>query len=100
MTRRIESFRDFESPYSHLAFTQRREMEADIALAARSAEEADAVRLALAPETFAQLEGNTKEAAGRSVFGSPTIFVGDMMLFGNDRLDFVREHLARLEQAA
>jgi 2-hydroxychromene-2-carboxylate isomerase len=34
------------------------------------------------------------------VFGSPTMFVGDAMFFGNDRLDFVREHLAREEQAA
>ena len=34
------------------------------------------------------------------MFGSPTIFVGDTMFFGNDRLDFVREELARLEEAA
>lgn len=53
-----------------------------------------------APDIAAQLEANTKEAAERGVFGSPTIFVGDAMFFGNDRLDFVREHLARLEQAA
>lgn len=53
-----------------------------------------------APEVIAQLEGNTDEAAERGVFGSPTIFVGDTMFFGNDRLDFVREELARLEKAA
>jgi 2-hydroxychromene-2-carboxylate isomerase len=28
------------------------------------------------------------------VFGAPTFFVGDAMLFGNDRLDFVRDQLA------
>lgn len=53
-----------------------------------------------APETIAQLDANTREAAERGVFGSPTMFVGDAMFFGNDRLDFVREHLAHLEQAA
>jgi 2-hydroxychromene-2-carboxylate isomerase len=27
------------------------------------------------------------------VFGAPTIFVGDQMFFGQDRMDFVREAL-------
>jgi 2-hydroxychromene-2-carboxylate isomerase len=49
---------------------------------------------------IAQLDANTDEAAERGVFGSPTILVGDAMFFGNDRLDFVREELARLEEAA
>ena len=52
------------------------------------------------PDVIAQLDANTDEAAERGVFGSPTIFVGDTMFFGNDRLDFVREELARLEKAA
>lgn len=53
-----------------------------------------------APETAAQLEVNTDEAVERGVFGSPTIFVGDAMFFGNDRIEFVREELARLEHGA
>ena len=53
-----------------------------------------------APETFAALSANTDEAVSRDVFGSPTIFVGDTMFFGNDRLDFVAEELARLKAAA
>jgi 2-hydroxychromene-2-carboxylate isomerase len=28
------------------------------------------------------------------VFGAPTVFVGDQMFWGQDRLDFVREALA------
>ncbi|MNL22288.1 2-hydroxychromene-2-carboxylate isomerase [compost metagenome] len=52
------------------------------------------------PEVVAQLDANTNEAAERGVFGSPTIFVGDAMFFGNDRLDFVREELTRLEELA
>ena len=51
-------------------------------------------------EKAAQLDANTDEAAERGVFGSPTVFVGEAMFFGNDRLEFVREELARLEEAA
>jgi 2-hydroxychromene-2-carboxylate isomerase len=29
------------------------------------------------------------------VFGAPTMFVGEQMFFGQDRLDFVREALRR-----
>lgn len=53
-----------------------------------------------APDVLAQLDANTAEAVERGVFGSPTILVGATMFFGNDRLDFVREELARLEEAA
>lgn len=53
-----------------------------------------------AAETIAQLDANTDEAVERGVFGSPSIFVGDTMFFGNDRIDFVREALADLEKAA
>jgi 2-hydroxychromene-2-carboxylate isomerase len=42
---------------------------------------------------IAQLEAETNAAAERGVFGAPTIFVGDQMFFGNDRLDFVVEAL-------
>jgi len=47
------------------------------------------------PEIVAALESNTIEAAERGVFGSPTLFFGEQMFFGNDRLDFLREALAR-----
>jgi 2-hydroxychromene-2-carboxylate isomerase len=50
-------------------------------------------------ETIDALEANCKEAAQRGVFGSPTILIGDAMFFGNDRLDFVREHLAAARTA-
>lgn len=42
----------------------------------------------------AALRANTDEAVSRGVFGAPTMFVGDEMYFGQDRLDFVREALA------
>ena len=41
------------------------------------------------------LKANTEEAIRRGAFGAPTMFVGDEMYFGQDRLDFVREALVR-----
>ena len=38
-----------------------------------------------------QLKANTDELIGRGGFGSPTMFVGDDMYFGNDRLSLLRE---------
>lgn len=40
-----------------------------------------------------KLATNTAEAAERGVFGSPTIFIGDEMFFGNDRFGFVADAL-------
>jgi len=37
----------------------------------------------------AKLEKSTNAAAERGIFGSPTMFVGGEMFFGNDRLDFM-----------
>lgn len=42
----------------------------------------------------AALKANTEEAVARGVFGAPTVFLGETMFFGQDRLDFVRESLA------
>jgi 2-hydroxychromene-2-carboxylate isomerase len=39
------------------------------------------------------LDAATDAAAERGVFGAPSMFVGEQMFFGNDRLDFVRASL-------
>ena len=44
-------------------------------------------------EVKARLVATTEEAVARGVFGAPTVFVGEQMFFGQDRLDFVREAL-------
>ena len=44
-------------------------------------------------EVKAKLIALTGEAVKRGVFGAPTMFVGNEMFFGQDRLDFVREAL-------
>lgn len=41
----------------------------------------------------ARLKETTDEAIARGVFGAPTMFVGDEMFFGQDRLEWVREAL-------
>lgn len=46
------------------------------------------------PEIKDALIAATAEAAGRGVFGAPTFFIGEEMFFGQDRLDFIEEHLA------
>ena len=40
-----------------------------------------------------KLREETIEAAKRGAFGAPTIFVGDKMFWGNDRLIFLEEYL-------
>lgn len=42
----------------------------------------------------AALIANTDEAVARGVFGAPSFFVGEQLLFGQDRLEFVRAALA------
>lgn len=46
------------------------------------------------PDVKAQLRATTDEAVERGIYGAPTMFVGDEMFFGQDRLDFVEEALS------
>ncbi len=45
------------------------------------------------PQNKQRLIDNTEQAVARGVFGVPTLFIGDDMYFGQDRLDFVEECL-------
>ena len=47
------------------------------------------------PAVKQQLKKNTEDAVARGVFGAPTFFVGEEMHWGQDRLAFVAEALAR-----
>ena len=40
-----------------------------------------------------KLRADTEEAVNRGAFGAPTMFVGEEMHWGQDRLDFVKESL-------
>ncbi len=55
---------------------------------------AQIVALAGEGEVKGGLRASTEEAVARGVFGAPTMFVGDQMFFGQDRLHFVRDALA------
>jgi 2-hydroxychromene-2-carboxylate isomerase len=63
-------------------------------LSARGLPAAEMIAAAGRPEAAAALVAVTEAAAARGVFGSPTIFVGEEMFFGNDRFEFVRDALA------
>ncbi len=52
------------------------------------------------PENHAVLENNAAEARDRGVFGVPTFIVGEEFFWGNDRLDFLRDHLRALRLTA
>jgi 2-hydroxychromene-2-carboxylate isomerase len=47
--------------------------------------------MAVDPQIKGLLRDWTDEAVERGAFGAPTFFVGDEMVFGNDRLHFVEE---------
>lgn len=53
------------------------------------------VALANDPEVKDALKADTESAVARGVFGAPSFFVGDDLFWGQDRLDFVDEALAR-----
>jgi 2-hydroxychromene-2-carboxylate isomerase len=56
-----------------------------------------ALRAALDDFTLlARLQENWQEAETLGVIGVPSFVVGDQIFWGNDRLDFLEEHLAEL----
>lgn len=63
---------------------------------ARAGVDADALLAAIAaPAIKDALRANTEELIARGGFGTPTFFVGDDMVFGNDHLPLVRAALQR-----
>jgi 2-hydroxychromene-2-carboxylate isomerase len=54
---------------------------------------AELVALSSHDDVKGRLKDVTEEAIARGVFGAPTMFVGDQMFFGQDRLDWVRDAL-------
>ncbi|HET8871347.1 MAG TPA: 2-hydroxychromene-2-carboxylate isomerase [Aquabacterium sp.] len=53
----------------------------------------EVMQLASQEDVKEALKATTEEAVSRMVFGAPTMFVGQEMFFGQDRLDFVRQAL-------
>jgi 2-hydroxychromene-2-carboxylate isomerase len=63
-------------------------------LQAASFDPAAVLALAGQQDVKDRLKADTQEAVARGVFGAPTMFVGDQMFWGQDRLDCVREELS------
>lgn len=62
-------------------------------LNAKGIDSASLLALSQEAEIKQQLVDNTEQAVARGVFGAPTMFIGDDMFFGQDRLDFIEEKL-------
>jgi 2-hydroxychromene-2-carboxylate isomerase len=63
-------------------------------LSAAGFDPAALLALCAEPEVKEALKARTDAAVQRGIFGAPTMFVGEQMFWGQDRLDFVREALA------
>ena len=57
-------------------------------------------RLAESDSTKALLAAETDSGVARGVFGTPTVFVGEEMFWGKDRMEFNEDELARRAAAA
>jgi len=62
-------------------------------LSAAGLDAAALLALSQDPGIKAELISATEAAVARGVFGAPTLFMGEEMFFGQDRLDFVEEAL-------
>ncbi|MGH8597219.1 MAG: 2-hydroxychromene-2-carboxylate isomerase [Gammaproteobacteria bacterium] len=51
------------------------------------------------PQNQQRLTANWEEAQSRGVIGVPTFVIDDQIFWGNDRIDFVLEHLTELRLA-
>ncbi len=51
------------------------------------------------PANRARLDAHWREAQAKGVVGVPTFVIDDQIFWGNDRIDFVLEHLAELRLA-
>ena len=63
-------------------------------LQAAGLDAAELMALAAEPQVKDRLRLQTEAAVARGVFGAPTMFVGNTLYWGQDRLDFVREALS------
>ena len=66
------------------------------ALLAGAGLDADAaLQRAQSDELRERLDADSRAAVERGVFGAPTLFVGDEMFWGNDRLELVRYYIQK-----
>lgn len=59
-------------------------------------DEDDAIAAADDPIRHKILEKNAEEAAAKGSIGVPTFVIGDQIFWGNDRIEFVKDHLREM----
>ena len=57
---------------------------------------AETLEAAGSDENKAALRANTDEAVERGAFGAPSLFVGDQLFWGNDRIGLMLDYIAKL----
>ena len=85
-----------DAVYTAMWIEQKNMGDLDIVANVLSAAALDAQALLAAaqqPQIKQALIAATEEAVARGAFGAPTMYIGDEMFFGQDRLDFVEERL-------
>lgn len=89
--------RDYVLAATHAEWGQGRDIgQQDILCAAAARAGLDAAEVAAAlgdPARRQVLEDNWREAQSLGVIGVPTFVIGEQIFWGNDRIDFAREHL-------
>lgn len=89
--------RDYVLEATHAEWGEGRDIgQQDILCAAAERAGLDAAEVAAALEDPARrqvLEDNWREAQSLGVIGVPTFVIGEQIFWGNDRIDFAREHL-------
>lgn len=89
--------RDYVLEATHAEWGEGRDIgQQDILCAAAARAGLDAAEVAAALEDPARrqvLEDNWSEAQSLGVIGVPTFVIGEQIFWGNDRIDFAREHL-------
>ena len=85
--------------YRHMWAEPKKMDDPDVLRAALAESKLDAKRLlalAQTAEIKEELRANTERSVARGTFGSPTVFVGDEIFFGKDRLRDVEEAIRAL----
>ena len=85
--------------YRHMWAEPKKMDDPDVLRAALAESKLDAERLlalAQTAEIKEELRANTERSVARGAFGSPTVFVGDEIFFGKDRLRDVEEAIRAL----
>ena len=98
--RRLGVFaRYVDEVYRHMWAEPKKMDDPDVLRAALAESKLDAERLlalAQTAEIKEELRANTERSVARGTFGSPTVFVGDEIFFGKDRLRDVEEAIRAL----